>query len=72
MVCLTGAIIARMDDKPKVGQVVWYVVGPDTARQQAQIIAISGSTHATIKLLTGLQKDQEMSAPWGVIEPLEK
>ena len=56
-------------DKGKVGDVVWYAVGPDTARQQAKIIAISGSTHATIKLLTGPQSGQEFEAPWGVIEP---
>ncbi|MFZ0772573.1 MAG: hypothetical protein ACLP56_02565 [Candidatus Sulfotelmatobacter sp.] len=54
-------------DRGKVGDVVWYVVGSD--RQQAKIIAVSGSTHATIKLLTGPQSGQEFEAPWGVIEP---
>jgi hypothetical protein len=59
-------------DKGNVGDVVWYAVGPDTARQQAKIIAISGSTHATIKLLTGPQEGQEFEAPWGIIEPCPK
>jgi hypothetical protein len=59
-------------DKGRVGDVVWYTVGPDTARQQAKIIAISGSTHATIKLLTGPQEGQEFEAPWGIIEPCPK
>ena len=67
-----GAIIAYMDDKPKVGDIVWYRVGDDTMRQQAKIIAVGGSTHATIKLLTGPQKDREISAPWGIIELVKK
>jgi hypothetical protein len=61
-----------MDDKPNVGDKVWYQVGDDTMRQQAEIIAIDGNTHATIKLLTGPQKDREISAPWGIIELVKK
>jgi hypothetical protein len=59
-------------DKGNVGDVVWYAVGSDAARQKAKIIAIRGSTHATIKLLTGPQEGQEFDAPWGVIEPCPK
>jgi hypothetical protein len=54
----------------KVGDVVWYVGG--TPRQQARIIAITGSTHTTIKLLTGPQEGQEFEVPWGIIEPCAK
>jgi hypothetical protein len=59
-------------EKANVGDVVWYVVGADTDRQQARITAISGSTHATIRLLTGPQSGQEFEAPWGVIQPFPK
>lgn len=54
-----------MGDKAKVGDTVWYEVGTD--RQQAKIIAINGTTHATIRLLTGPQTGQTIDAPWGVI-----
>lgn len=56
-------------ENAKVGDVVWYVVG--NAREQAEILAIDGSTHATIRLLTGAQSGQEIQVPWGIIEPLK-
>jgi hypothetical protein len=56
--------------KSKVGDIVWYeVAGSD--RQQAKIIATDG-TAANIELLTGPQKGQRFSAPWGIIRPLER
>lgn len=54
----------------KVGDVVWYLV--DEPRQQGKITRINGSTHATIRLVTGPQAGQEFEAPWGIIEPLER
>ena len=66
-----GERIARMNKKHEVGDTVWYVFGSDVNRQQAKIVAISGTTHATIKLLTGPQKDLEILVPWDVIEPLK-
>lgn len=60
-----------MTDKAKVGDIVWYeVVSSD--QQQAKIVAINGTTQATIQLLTGSQKGLVLDAPWGVIRPLEK
>lgn len=56
-----------MCDKAKLGDTVWYEVGID--RQQAKIVAISGTTHATIRLLTGPQTGQVIDAPWGIITP---
>jgi len=58
-------------EKPKVGHIVWYVVGSDTERQQAKIIAVEGSTQARIRLLTGPQVGTVLDVPWGVIHPLE-
>jgi hypothetical protein len=54
-------------DNGNIGEMVWYVVG--TTREHAKIVAISGSTHATIKLLTGPQSGKEFETPWGIIEP---
>ena len=69
---MSGAMIAWMTKEPKVGDVVWYAVGADTARQQAEIVTINGSTRARIRILTGPQTRVVLDAPWGVIEPLEK
>lgn len=57
-------------DKGKPGDFVWYVVG--ATKQRATITAIKGSTHATIRLLTGPQAGLEVEAPWGIIEPAPK
>jgi hypothetical protein len=58
-----------MMEKPRVGDLVWYVLGNDM-RAMAEIVENDGETHATIRLLTKHQKGQELTAPWGVIEPL--
>lgn len=50
----------------KIGDKVWYVVGQD--RQLAVVVALSGSTHARIRLQTGPQAGMEIDAPWGIIE----
>jgi len=59
-----------MGDRAKIGDTVWYEVGVD--QQQAKIVAINGTTQATIQLLTGPQADLVIDAPWGVIRPLER
>lgn len=38
-------------------------------REAAKIVAISGTTHATIRLLTGPQSGEQLEAPWGIIQP---
>jgi len=53
----------------KVGDAVWYRSGEST-RELAEIIATDGKTQATVRLLTGPKKGEELIAPWGVIEPL--
>ena len=55
-----------MSDKPKIGDTVWYEVG--SSQEKAKIVAISGNTQATIQLLTGPQRGQELEAPWGIIK----
>jgi hypothetical protein len=61
-----------MKTKAKVGDVVWYLVGGDTERQQAKIVSIEGTTQARVRILTGPQKGMEIDAPWGVIQTLEE
>lgn len=60
-----------MSRKPKVGDVVWYAPGND--RQQGRITAISGSTGAAIKLLTGPHAGRDIEyVPWDIISPVER
>jgi hypothetical protein len=58
-------------ERPKIGDLVWYVLGNDI-RAQAEIVEIDGETQATVRMLTNPQKGQLINAPWGVIEPLTK
>lgn len=51
----------------KVGDVVWY-----TIREQAEILTINGSTEATVCVVTGPQKGQGFTAPWGILGPVVK
>jgi len=56
------------ESKVKIGDTVWYVVHLD--REQAEVLAFVGTTHARVRLLTGSQAGVELEAPWGVIQPL--
>ncbi|HKV76712.1 MAG TPA: hypothetical protein VJP02_01140 [Candidatus Sulfotelmatobacter sp.] len=60
-----------MSGKAQVGDVVWYLVGDYTERQQAEIVSIEGTTQARVRILTGPQKGTEIDAPWGVIQRLD-
>jgi hypothetical protein len=44
--------------KLQVGDEVMY-----TVQERAEVISIDGTTHVTIKVLTGPQKGQQFSAP---------
>lgn len=54
----------------KVGEVVRYSVGLDM--QLAEIVELSGSTHAIIRIKTGPQEGQEFEAPRGLLKSLSE
>jgi hypothetical protein len=51
----------------KVGEHVWYVVNNE--RYEAEVIALTGATHARVRLLSGPQQGAVVDAPWGILEP---